>query len=149
MTARMGGGSTWGDFITFCSVRSLVYCRALTPFPETRRLLSRPRRSSDSVQTSPGHLDIAFDDLLAPRSCCYSEGRGSTGDPPTPEHRSRNNSLFFVFTPFKIVNFTNQNLTALGPEHALLLPMLRSHTSLFPCSPQGLICDRADTRPRP
>lgn len=76
---------------------------------------------------------------------------GRKGNSPTPEQRSWNNSLslFFFLTPFKILNFINQNLTALGPERALLLTISQSRTSPFQSNLQGLICDRDDTWPRP
>ena len=109
-------------------------------FQNLNYLFSRPLRSSSSTKKSSGHLDIAFNNLLESQSHCYNESREDKKDFTYTTNKGVGIivfSDFFFFAPFKILNFINHNLTALGPEHTLLLTISQSHILLFQYNLQG------------
>lgn len=110
-------------------------------FQNLNYLFSRPLRSSSSTKKSSGHLDIAFNNLLESQSHCYNESREDKKDFTHTTNKGVGiivfSGFFFFLAPFKILNFINQNLTALGPEHTLLLTISQSHILLFQCNLQG------------
>lgn len=130
-------GNKLSDFISFCSMKSYFIAKLWHFLQNLNSLFSCSLRSSNSTKKSSGHLDIAFNNLLVFQSHRYNESRGDKRNFIHTTNKIAGIIVFFFLPLFKILSFINQNLTALGPELALLLTISQSYILLFQYNLEG------------